>query len=131
MKYRKKDALITELRLELEILKKKNEQHKEIENIEFDFELPFNVPPEKERSHDSISDENVFFNAWLLTERQRGLLHKGVKDMKDGSVYEGELDWYENACGEGMLQRQDGAVVKGTWFNDLQHGLCVESYKHG
>ena len=79
MKYRKKDQLITELRLELEILKKKNEQHKELENIEFDFELPFNVPPEKERSHDSISDENVFFNAWLLTERQRGLLHKGVK----------------------------------------------------
>ena len=119
MKYKKKDATIMELRTELEALKAKQKQFKELENIEFDFELPFNVPPEKERSHDSISDENVFFNAWLLTERQRGLLHKGIKEMKDGSIFEGELDWYENACGEGILKRSDGAVVKGTWYNDL------------
>ena len=39
--------------------------------------------------------------------------------MKDGSIFEGELDWYENACGEGILKRSDGAVVKGTWYNDL------------
>ena len=119
------------LRTELEELRRKNIQHKELENIEFDFELPFNDPPEKDRTHDSFSDETVHFEAWLQTERVRGHLHKGTKEWKDGSIYEGELDWYENACGAGFFTRPDGAVVKGTFLGDKQHGFCIESYSHG
>lgn len=120
-----------DLRNELEILKEKNIQYKELENIEFEFELPFNDPPEKDPTHDSFSDDTVHFNAYLLTERVRGHLHKGAKEWKDGSIYEGELDWYDNACGEGMFTRTDGAVVRGTFLNDKQHGFCIEVYTHG
>ena len=113
-----KDCTILELRNEIDHLKRKNEQFKEIENIEFDFELPFNDPPERDSTHDSLSDDTVHFNAWLLTERVRGHIKKGEKEMKDGSEYVGEVDWYGAACGDGELTRKDGAVVKGTWLND-------------
>ena len=126
-----KDCTILELRNEIDHLKRNNEQFKEIENIEFDFELPFNDPPERDSTHDSLSDDTVHFNAWLLTERVRGHIKKGEKEMKDGSEYVGELDWYGAACGEGELTRKDGAVVKGTWLNDQQHGFCIEEYKNG
>ena len=97
--------MILELRNDLEELRRKHIQYKEIENIEFDFELPFNDPPEKDSAHDNFSDDTIFFIAYLLTERVRGHIKKGTKELKDGSIYEGELDWYGEFCGEGVITK--------------------------
>ena len=59
----------------------------------------------------------------------------GKKKISDsyGEVgdYDGELDMFGNACGEGLIKYEDGYTYRGTFANNERHGYGVLMYNGG
>ena len=55
----------------------------------------------------------------------------GIKDL-DSSIYQGEIDIFGNACGEGLcVRKSDGGVYLGTWKDDQLHGFGILTWPDG
>ena len=77
---------------------------------------------------DKLTDDSRHFFEYLCAVRSWKLRTGKTKIKVAGEIecdYEGELDEYDNAYGEGILKWPTGTVEEATWMNNEKHGYCI------
>ena len=63
---------------------------------------------------------------WLTTVGETIVRIYGEYFDFEELIYRGEVDKYNDACGEGSITLSDGTEVFGTWFLGMQHGIIIK-----
>ena len=80
-----------------------------------------------QKEADVLTDDSRHFfeylcavRAWKLKAGKTTIRVEGIDCQ-----YEGEIDEYDNAYGEGILRWPTGTVEESTWMNNQKHGYCI------